>query len=158
MFGIPQSRQISHDTLVKHLELYGYHISSKKNGLWKHNSRPINFTLLVDDFGVKYVGGKHALHLKAALEYKYKLTINWEGNLYIGIALKWDYEKGTVDLSMPGYVCAALHSIHHKKPKTTAGLTITLSTTHIWKTIRCYQKKCQLRNWMKIIRKYFRKL
>ena len=83
----------------------------------KKNSRPIKFTLVVDDFGVKYLGKEHNLHLKAALEKKYKVTTYWEGKLYIRIALKWDYEKGTVQLSIPGYVSSALHAFRHKKPK-----------------------------------------
>ena len=37
--------------------------------------------------------------------------------MYIGIALKWDYSKGMVQLSMPGYVCAALYSFQPKEPK-----------------------------------------
>ena len=32
-------------------------------GLYRHVSRPISFTLVVDDLGVKYVGKKHANHL-----------------------------------------------------------------------------------------------
>ena len=75
--------------------------------------------MLDDDFGVKYSGKDHALYLKASLETKYKVTTDWEGKLYIGIALKWDYEKGTVQLSMPGYVRAALHAFQafqHEKP------------------------------------------
>ena len=56
MYGLPQSRRIAHDAMLKHLEPYGYHPSCKNPGLWKHNSRPINFTLVVDDFGVKYLG------------------------------------------------------------------------------------------------------
>ena len=48
---------------------------------------------------------------------KYKVTTDWEGKLYIGIALKWDYEKGTVQNSMPGYVRAALHYLQHEKTK-----------------------------------------
>ena len=48
---------------------------------------------MVDDFGVKYSSKEHALHLKASLETKYKVTTDWEGKLHIGIALKWDYEK-----------------------------------------------------------------
>ena len=64
--------------------------------LCTHNIRPINFTLVVDDFGGKYLGKYHALHLKVALEDKYKVNTYWEGKLYIGISLKWDYEKGTV--------------------------------------------------------------
>ena len=52
MYGLTQAGQIAHDALVKHLEPYGYHPSSKNPVLWKHNSQPINFTLVVDDFGV----------------------------------------------------------------------------------------------------------
>ena len=37
--------------------------------------------------------------------------------MYIGIALKWDYEKGMVQLSIPGYVCASLNAFQHEKPK-----------------------------------------
>ena len=98
MYGIPQAVHISHDTLVKHLETYVYRPSRKTLGLWTDNSQPINFTLVVDDFGVKYLGKEHALKLKSELEDKYKVTTDWEGRLYIGIALKWYLEKGTVQI------------------------------------------------------------
>ena len=117
MYGFPQTGWVVHYTRVKHLEPYGYYPSRKKLGLWKHNSQPINLFLVVDDFGVKYSGKGHALNLKAELEDKYKVTLDWKGKLYIGIALKWDHEKGTVQLSIPGYVRVALHSFRHKKPK-----------------------------------------
>ena len=68
MYGLPQAGQIANDALVKHIEPYGYHPSIKTPGLWKLKSQPINFTLVVDAFGVKYSGKEHALHLKAALE------------------------------------------------------------------------------------------
>ena len=68
-------------------EPYGYHPSSKKPGLWKHKSRPINFTLLVDDFGVKYLGKEHALHLKSAMQ-------KIQGNHRLGReVLNWDSTK-----------------------------------------------------------------
>ena len=117
MYGLPQAGRIAYDSLVKHLDPYGYHPSSKNPRLQKHNRRSINFTLLVDDFGVKYLGKEHNLHLKAELETKYKITTDWEGKLFIGIALKWAYKKGTVQLSMPGCVRSVLHAFQHKKPK-----------------------------------------
>ena len=73
--------------------------------------------MVVDDFGVKCSGKEHALKLKEALETKYKVTTDWEVKLYNGIALKWDYEKRTVQLSIPDYVRAALLAFQHKKPK-----------------------------------------
>ena len=117
MYGLPQAGRISHDALVKHLDPYGYHPSRKKRGPWKHKSLLINFTLVVNDFGVKYSGNENDLYLKAELEDKYKVTTDWEGKLYLGIALKWDYKKVTFQLSMPGYVREALNSFQHKKPK-----------------------------------------
>ena len=110
MYGLPQSGRITHDALVKQLKPSGYHPPSKNPIQWTHNSQPINLTLVVDDFGQKYSGKEHALHLKAAIEDKYRVTIDWEVKLYIWIALKWDYEKGTIQISMPVHVHAALCS------------------------------------------------
>ena len=31
--------------------------------------------------------------------------------------MKWDYTKGYVDISMPGYVKEALQQLNHKTPK-----------------------------------------
>ncbi len=59
-------------------------------GLWKHDTQPIQFTLVVDDFGVKYVGDEHAQHIKNTLEEHYKLTCDWTGTQYIGITLDWN--------------------------------------------------------------------
>jgi len=73
--------------------------------LWYHVSRPISFTLVVDDFGVKFVGKEHADHLIASIKSTYKkLTEDWMGSLYCGITLEWDYVGRTVDISMPGYI------------------------------------------------------
>ena len=93
MYGFPQAEQLSQNALLKNIEPYGDHPFSQNPRLWKHKSQQINFTLVVDGFGVKYSGKEHALHLKAAQEKKIKITSDWEGKLYIELALKWDYEK-----------------------------------------------------------------
>ena len=90
MYGIYQELRISHNAHLKSLKLYVYHPSSTHPGLWKHNSRTIKFTLVVDDFGVKYSRKEHTLHLKNTGKLK-KVTTEWEGEQYIGIAIKWDY-------------------------------------------------------------------
>ena len=56
VYGIPQAGRIPHNALVKHLEPYGYHPSSKNTGLWKRNGRPMNFTLVFNDLGVNIRG------------------------------------------------------------------------------------------------------
>ena len=100
----------------------------------------INYYLKINkyDFRVKYLGKEHALHLKATLEDKYKVTTYWEGKLHIGIALKWDYEKVTVQLSTPGYLCAALNSFQHENPQNPKTRHTTLHNPYMEKIVRCY--------------------
>jgi hypothetical protein len=62
----------------------------------------------VDDFAVKYVGKHHADHLRDALLKSYELTTDWEGKVYAGMSLEWDYKNRTCDISMPGYVSNVL--------------------------------------------------
>jgi hypothetical protein len=93
MYGLPQSGLLANELLAKRLNKHGYQQSKLVPGLWKRDTRPIQFTLVVDDFGVKYVGEEHAQHLKNTLEQHYKLTCDWTGTRYIGITLDWDYNK-----------------------------------------------------------------
>jgi hypothetical protein len=41
---------------------------------------------------------------------------DWNGTAYCGFTLEWDYEDRTADLSMPGYINAALHKYQHPAP------------------------------------------
>jgi hypothetical protein len=102
MYGLPQAGRLANDLLVKRLNPHGYYPVEHNHGLWRHETRLVTFTLTVDDFGIKYVGKGHANHLLDALKESYEVTEEWEGKLYCGIALKWDYKQDTVDLAMPG--------------------------------------------------------
>jgi hypothetical protein len=91
--------------------------SKHTHGLFTHTTCPNAFSaLIVDDFGVKYVGKENAQHLIDTLSAKYKITTDWTGTLYCGIMLKWDYTKQTVELSMPTYVAKALQRFQHELP------------------------------------------
>ena len=117
MYGLPQAGKIANELLQKRLRMYGYHPVNFTPGLWTHLWRPIKFTLVVDDFGVKFNGLEHANHLKTTLERWYDITVDWEGSKYVGINLKWDYNKRTLDTSVPGYVESKLKQFNHKPPK-----------------------------------------
>jgi hypothetical protein len=71
------------------------------HGLWTHDTNPISFSLVVDDFGVKYVGREHAEHLMACIKKYYNISRDWNGRAYSGLTLDWDYKNRTVDLSTP---------------------------------------------------------
>ena len=81
---------------------------------------PSNFFLIVDDFGIKYVGKRHALNLLKILEQHYEITANWEGKKFVGIDLEWDYTEQhsnrTCCISMNGYIDKLLIKYGHPRP------------------------------------------
>jgi hypothetical protein len=88
--------------LEKRLNKRGYHQSKLVPGLWSHKWRPVQFTLVIDDFGVKYVGKEHALHLKQTLEENYKVTLVHRHHLRLGLQAPtspfihaWIHQKGS---------------------------------------------------------------
>jgi len=117
MYGLPQSGLLASELLEKRLNKSGYHQSKLVPGLWSHKWRPVQITLVADDFGVKYVGEEHTLHLKQTLEENYKVTLEWDGQRYIGITLDWDYKHRQVHSSMPGYIKKALKQFKHERRK-----------------------------------------
>ena len=117
MYGLPQAGILAQKLLEQRLNARGYYQSKLVPGLWKHKWRPVQFTLVVDDFGVKYVGQEHAQHLIDTVRAHYDLEADWEGKKYIGIKLDWDYIRRQVHLSMPGYAAKALAELQHPRPK-----------------------------------------
>jgi hypothetical protein len=117
IYGLPQAGILANQRLVANLAPHGYYPAPHTPGLFLHHTRPISFTLCVDDFGVKYIHRADAEHLFAIIQEHYTLTIDWTGSLYLGITLHWDYDNRTVDLSMPGYISKALARFQHPTPK-----------------------------------------
>ena len=117
MYGLPQAGLPSQEQLTRRLNYAGYHQSEVTPVFWKHQWRPISFALVVDNFGVKYVGEEHANHLIRVLKEHYKINVDWEGTRFIGLTLDWDYSGHKVHLSMPGYITKALAQFAHPAPK-----------------------------------------
>jgi hypothetical protein len=116
MYGLPQAGILANELLQRNLAKDGYRPTHYTHGLWTHDTRPISFSLVVDDFGVKYMGREHAEHLMACIKKNYNISSDWNGGAYCGLTLDWDYKNHTVDLSMPGYIKAALHKYQHAAP------------------------------------------
>ena len=85
--GLPATGIIANKILKARLAKKGYFKLLHTPSLWKHVTRPISFTLVVDDFGVKYKKQEHAKHLIAALQENYTVENDWKGELYCGIEL-----------------------------------------------------------------------
>jgi hypothetical protein len=117
MYALKQAGLLANQLSQKCLAPFGYYPARHTPGLWLHKTRPIAFSLIVDDFAVKYVGKHHANHLRDALLQSFELTTDWEGKVYSGMSLKWDYKNRACDISMPGYVSNVLSKFQHDAPK-----------------------------------------
>jgi hypothetical protein len=117
VWGLPQAGILANKRLQRKLAPFGYHESANTPGLWRHESRPLTFTLVVDDFGIKFVNKADVDHLIASIKKTYTLTEDWTGGLYCRITLKWDYVGCTVEISMPGYIKMKLQEYEHIMPK-----------------------------------------
>jgi hypothetical protein len=87
MYGLKQAGLLANKLLQTRLAPFRYYPARHIPGLWLHKTRTISFTLVVDDFVVRYVGKKHAEHLRNALLRAYELTTDWTATVYSGMTL-----------------------------------------------------------------------
>ena len=66
--------KLANDLLRTCLEKAGCYEAATTPGLWKYTWRPIQFALIVDDFGVEYVGDQHAQHLASVLKEHHEIS------------------------------------------------------------------------------------
>jgi hypothetical protein len=117
MYGLKQAGLLANQLLQTRLAPFGYYPARHTPGLWLHKTRPISFTLVVENFAVKYVGKHHTEHLRNTLLRTYELTNDCTATLYSGMKLKWDYTTCICEISMPGYVSNILSKFQHGSPK-----------------------------------------
>ena len=118
MYGLPQAGRLANNQLVTFLATHGYRPALPLTpGLWRHDTRDIVFSLVVDDFGVRYTSRADADHLVATLSTSYQVSTDWTGSRYCGLILTWDYVARTCDISMPGYIERTLTRFQHPSPR-----------------------------------------
>ncbi len=118
MFGLPQVGIIAQDLLQAHLAKVGYQQSKIIHSLQTHETRKICFTLVIDDFAIKYTSMEDPQHLIDALKQDYTFTFNWDATKYIELTLEWYYKNQKVYAHMRGYIQKALLQFKHQTPKT----------------------------------------
>jgi hypothetical protein len=67
-YGLPQAGILANNLLRGRLEEEGYYEAHSTPGLWRHKWRPVQFCLIIEDFGVEYVGIEHFNHLLTLLK------------------------------------------------------------------------------------------
>ena len=121
VYGLKESGYLANIELKRILAIDGYIPSKFTPGLYFHKTRDISFSLVVDDFGVKYTKKEDAEHLVATLKKRYPIKTVWEPDYYLGITLEFDYVLRTCKMSMPGYVLEALLYFQHTNDNNTYG-------------------------------------
>jgi hypothetical protein len=108
MYGLPQAGSLGQDQLEKRLNQEGYYQIQTVSGLWKHKTKTIQFVLVVDDFGIKYINKNDLDHLIHTFKKYYEVAIDLDRKEFVKIELDWDYENKRVHLSMAPYLQKAL--------------------------------------------------
>ena len=76
LYGLAQAGYIANKDLIKHLAPFSNYPSKKTPGLWLHKTRPVQFALVLNDFGAKYVNKDDINHLLEVVESKYPLKVD----------------------------------------------------------------------------------
>jgi hypothetical protein len=92
IYGLKQSGKIANQDLITHLGKHGYRPAAITEGLFVHETRPTAFSLVVDDFAIRYSTKEDAEHLINCIREKYPFKVDWEAKQYIGISLEWNYD------------------------------------------------------------------
>eukprot|EP00957_Ditylum_brightwellii_P086500 6581706-Ditylum_brightwellii.AAC.1 len=87
MCSLPQAGILANKLHTECLAVHGYRPWKHTAGLWKHEWHPIMFTLVINDFVIKYQGKKHVKHLLDVLKQHYEVTEDWSGTRYCGITI-----------------------------------------------------------------------
>ena len=113
MYGLKESAFFANKELKRILALEGYVPAKFTPGLFVHKTQDIAFSLVVDNFGIKYINKKDAKHLLETIQQRFPVKAEWEPTFYLGITLEWDWKNQTCKLLMPGYVKQALLKFNH---------------------------------------------
>ena len=103
-YGLPQAGIMANNLLRSCLLAEGYYEAESTPSLWRHKWQPIQFCLIVDDFGVEYVRVEHFNHLLELLKRFHGVQYNMAGNKFVGIDIKSDYTNCCCCISMSGYI------------------------------------------------------
>ena len=115
-YGLPQAGILANNLLHTRLVAEGYYKAASTTGLWCHKWQPIHFCLLVDDFGVEYVGINRFNRLLDLLNKFHGVQCNMARDKFVGINIKWNYVCCRCHISMQGYIKNLLIKFKHPLP------------------------------------------
>ena len=110
LYGMKQAGYLANNDIVEHLANNGYTQLPNTPCLFRHHTDDIEFSLITDDFGVRYGTKAAADKLLEVMSRKYKMTHDWSGSKYAGFDILIDYSPTDrrCEISMKGYMAAVL--------------------------------------------------
>ena len=100
MPGLKQAGRLARNWLTKNLARNGYAPIPHTLSLWRHHTSDLVFSLVIDDFGIKYTRKADADHLLKSLQEDYEIIEEWTGEKSLGLTLKWNYVIRNVSVSI----------------------------------------------------------
>jgi hypothetical protein len=108
MYGLPQAGIIAQELLQEHLAKVGYYQSKIIPGFWTHITKKTCFTLVVDNFAIKYTNLDNAKHLIDTLKKDYVIqsTGTQQNTLDLPLSGNTQKEKYT-------FTCRDTYQMHY---------------------------------------------
>lgn len=116
IYGHPEAGRLWQQTLVRDcLTPAGFKALPSSPCLFANEDKTVVFSLVVDDFFIKYRTREAAEPLLVALKKLYTITTDEEAEKYLGLTIDWDKGR-SVSLSLPGYISQLIASIGWSSP------------------------------------------
>ena len=133
MYGLPQAGSLGHDLLEQRLNKEGYFQSQIVPALWKHKTKPIQFVLVVDNFGIKYLKKEDLDHLIQMLKKHYDVSVHLEGKEFMKIQLdQWRLTfRKLCDISTTSFLANAKIRLIHTQNQNTVQNSNSLNMTRV---------------------------
>ena len=113
IYGLKQAGKLAQDRLFAHLAQHDYILDQNTSCLFRHKTRPIAFTLVVDDFLIKSRAREHTDHLLGTLHKLYRTTEDWSASKYLGMTIARSRAERTLTLSMPEFLPQMLARLNY---------------------------------------------
>jgi hypothetical protein len=115
-YGRLQAGILANDLLCSCLEVKDFYEVALALGLWCHKWRPIQYCLIIDNFGVKYVGLEHFNYLLSILKKFHGVQYNMAGDKFAGMDIEWNRAARCCHISLPGYISMLLLKFKYPHP------------------------------------------
>ena len=103
MYGLKQAAQLAYDALLINLKKYGHAPDKYSPNMWVHETCTTKCCLCVDNCGAKYTSRVGTQYLINTLQENYYITVDWSGQAFYGLDLKWNHAQGYADIIMQNF-------------------------------------------------------